>query len=95
MIAEAWKAHYAGRQEDAVQQFGQIVADLPDNIDANWGLGLTYRKLGQLDNALQVFQQVDQLLSAALETDSPDDRERFFMLKRMVKQQIEQMSEFI
>ena len=94
-IAEAWKAHYAGRQEEAVQQFAQIAADIPDNIDAKWGLGLAYRKSGQRDNALQVFQQVDQLLTAALETDSADDRERFFMLKRMVKQQIEQMSEFI
>ncbi len=93
-VAEAWKAHYAGQQDVAIQKFIQVVAEAPDAIDARWGLGLSYRKAGERDSALEVFQQVDALLAKALEQET-ENQERFFMLKRMVKQQIEQMSDFI
>ncbi len=72
----------------------QLVNQVPDHIDANWGLGLSYRKAGDKANALQVFQKVRDLVTQKLEAN-PDDYERFFMLKRMVTQQIEQMNDFL
>jgi Flp pilus assembly protein TadD len=93
-IAEAWKAHYARQHQAAVEKFQALVAEAPDNIDANWGLGLSYRSIRDQENALQAFQKVKELVTAQLEIDS-EDRERYFMLSRMVLQQIEQMSTFI
>jgi lipopolysaccharide biosynthesis regulator YciM len=93
-IAEAWKAHYARQHQVAVEKFQALVAEAPDNIDANWGLGLSYRGIGDKENALQVFQKVKALVAEQLESDS-EERERYFMLSRMVTQQIEQMSTFI
>ena len=93
-ISMAWKAHYNGQHEQAISEFKQLVNLAPDNVDANWGLGLAYRKAGDKANALQVFQKVRDLLVQQMDVKS-DDYERFFMLKRMVTQQIEQINDFI
>ena len=90
-IGEAWQAHYNGQHEVALEKFKQLVAEMPDHIDANWGLGLSYRRAGDRQNALAVFNKVKELVTAELEAD-PEEYERFFMLKRMVSQQIEQIS---
>ena len=93
-ISMAWKAHYNGQHEQAIEQFKRLVNQVPDNVDANWGLGLSYRKAGDRASALQVFQKVRDLVTQKLEA-TPDEYERLFMLKRMVTQQIEQMNDFI
>jgi Flp pilus assembly protein TadD len=93
-ISMAWKAHYNGQHQQAIDQFKQLVSAAPDDIDAHWGLGLSYRKAGDKANALQVFQKVRDLLAQKMDVQS-DDYERLFMLKRMVNQQIEQMNDFI
>ncbi len=93
-IGEAWKAHYDGNQQAAIEKFKTIVNEAPDHIDANWGLALSYRNAGERDKALEVFKMVREMLTAKLEA-KPDDYERFFMLRRMATQQIEQMGEFI
>lgn len=93
-ISAAWKAHYNNQHEQAIDEFRALVEQAPDHIDANWGLGLSYRKAGDRANALQIFQKVRDLVAQELETN-PDNFERFVMLKRMVSQQIEQMNDFI
>lgn len=93
-IGVAWKAHYSGQHKEAIEQFKTLVGQAPDHIDANWGLALSYRKSGEKDNALQVFQKVRDLVTRELEAH-PENNERFFMLKRMVIQQIEQINDFI
>jgi tetratricopeptide (TPR) repeat protein len=93
-ISAAWKAHYNGQHEQAIEQFKKLVDQTPDHIDANWGLGLAYRKAGEKASALQIFQKVRDLVTQELETH-PENHERLIMLKRMVSQQIEQMNEFI
>ncbi len=93
-MGSAWQAHYDGNHASAIEQFNQIIAQMPDHIDANWGLGLSYRKVGDTQNALQVFKKIRDLITAELESE-PEERERFVMLDRMVKQQIEQMNDFI
>jgi lipopolysaccharide biosynthesis regulator YciM len=89
-IGEAWKAHYAGHDQTAVDQFLALVEEAPDNIDAHWGLGLSYRDLGDKDKAIQTFQKVKSLVSQKLETES-GQLGRYFMLNRMADQQLERM----
>lgn len=93
-INEAWKAHYAGQHDAAIERFKQVVSAAPEHIDANWGLGLAYRARGDRENALKVFQIVKTLVTTKINEET-DQRERYFMLNRMVTQQIEQMSDFI
>lgn len=93
-ISEAWKAHYNGQHEQAIEAFEQLVGRAPDHIDANWGLGLSYRKAGDKANALRIFQKVRDLVVHELDAN-PESYERFVMLKRMVSQQIEQINDFI
>lgn len=93
-IGEAWKAHFKGQYQAAIDQFKQILAEAPDHIDANWGLGLSCRKAGDRQSALQAFERVKELVTKELDAQ-PEEYERFFMLKRMVTQQIEQMADFI
>jgi Flp pilus assembly protein TadD len=93
-IAEAWKAHYAGQNDVAIQRFQVLLQQTPNNVDANWGLGLAYRSMGDRENALEAFGKAQALIGEALEAD-PEDYERLFMLKRMVNQQIEQINDFL
>ncbi len=93
-IGQAWKAHYAGEDESAVGQFLSIIDEAPDSADAYWGLGLAYRDLGDKHNALQAFEKVKALVADQIEQEA-GQWGRFFMLNRMVTQQIEQMNEFM
>jgi Flp pilus assembly protein TadD len=93
-LGEAWKSHNDGQHAQAVELFQELVNEYPDHIDANWGLGLSYRKAGDKANAVRVFQKVSELITLALDTH-PEERERYFMLKRMVTQQIEQVNDFL
>lgn len=90
-VGEAWKAHYAGNNAAAIEAFQQVVEQAPEHIDAYWGLGLSYRKAGDKKNALHAFEKVKDLVSLELDRD-PEDYERFFMLRRMAIQQIEQIN---
>ncbi|MBN2303957.1 MAG: bacterial transcriptional activator domain-containing protein [Anaerolineae bacterium] len=93
-VGEAWKAHFDGSNAAAVELFKQVVEQEPTHVDAYWGLGLSYRKSGEKENALQAFEKVRDLIAGALEAE-PENYERLLMLNRMVKQQIEQMDDFL
>lgn len=93
-IGEAWKAHYEGKDEVAIERFRQIVDEAPDNIDAFWGLGLSYRDAGNKTGAVEAFQRVKAMVTAMLETET-GELGRYFMLNRMVDQQLHQMEEFL
>jgi Tfp pilus assembly protein PilF len=93
-IGEAWKSHRQGQNQQAIEQFLQLLEEAPDNIDAQWGLGLSYRNLQQHENALKIFRKVLDLVETKLESDT-NDMERYLMLKRMASQQIESMDEFL
>ncbi|NDJ76148.1 MAG: tetratricopeptide repeat protein [Chloroflexi bacterium] len=93
-IGEAWKAHHAGNQETAIEQFLRLIEDVPDHIDAYWGLGLSYRDAGNQESALEAFHKVKELVLVELESEG-GQRGRYFMLNRMVDQQIEQMNDFL
>ena len=96
-ILEAWKAHYSGQNQEAIQKFLQVINDDPENLDAQWGLGLSYRNAHEHENAIQTFQKVLDLASARLQGDEVDQAEveRHVMLKRMASQQIQFMDQFL
>jgi Flp pilus assembly protein TadD len=87
LVGQAWSEHYHGQNDNAVKQFRQIVEKYPDHIDANYGLGLVLKKLGQKEEAGKVFQKTKELVDAAGITPQ-DDNARFQMLSRMVEQQL-------
>ncbi len=91
-IGAAWEALQAGDHQTAIAEFEQLVAEVPDHIDAHWGLGLAYRHAGKAQKALQAFEQVKRLIETEL-TEHPKEHGRWFILNRMVQQQIEQLAE--
>lgn len=93
-IGEAWRAHFKGEQQKAITQFSQLVEQAPENVDALWGLGLSYRKAGDLDRALDAFRRAKTVVKTKLDQD-PAEYGRLFMLNRMLSQQIEHMADFI
>lgn len=93
-IDAAWRAYRAGQQQAAIEHFTLILAEAPDDIDAHWGLGLSYRRLGDREKARQAFEKVADLAARALQ-DEPEDRERYFMLQRMARQQADQIADFL
>lgn len=93
-IREAWKAHHQGDHQGAVDRFLSLVRDEPEHIDLYWGLALSYRQLGDRNNALQMFQRAKELVETRLQSE-PEDQERYVMLLRMVDQQINQIENFV
>ena len=90
-VGAAWEALQAGDYQTAIEQFEQLVAEHPEHIDAQWGLGLAYRHAGNRESALRAFEQVKAMVEAEL-TEHPKEHGRWFILNRMVQQQIEQLA---
>lgn len=93
-IRDAWKERNEGRFQEAIQKFLEVTSEAPDNIDAQWGLGLAYRGAQDAQSAVQAFQIVLDLISTQLQNES-EQVERYVMLKRMADQQIKYMGEFL
>ncbi len=93
-IGEAWKAHYGGQNQDAVDRFLQLANEAPTNVDVYWGLGLSYRNLHQAEQALESFRKVKSLVTELIQNEG-GELGRYFMLNRMVDQQIHQMEDFL
>jgi len=94
-IGAAWSAHYHGQDDAAIQQFTEILSGDPANIDANWGLGLAYRSLNRTDQAREIFLKVKSLIDQERAGEDVTTPGRYFMLHRMVEQQIAYLDEFI
>ncbi len=90
-VGDAWAVLEAGDYQTAVAQFEQLVAENPDHIDAQWGLGLAYRRAGNTEGALRAFERVKAMVEAEL-AEHPEEHGRWFILNRMVHQQIEQLT---
>ncbi len=91
-IGEAWRAHYSGQDQVAIEKFLQLVTEAPDNIDVYWGLGLSYKDAGDKANAAEAFQKVKSLVTTLLATEA-GQLGRYFMLNRMVDQQLQGLSD--
>lgn len=86
ILAHAWANHRDGRNEAAVGEFDRILRDNPNDIDANYGLGLVQSVLGRHDQAIASFQKAKALVTKALEAEPGTDR--WEMLQRMCDQRI-------
>ena len=86
LLAQAWANHRDGRNEAAVTEFDRILRDAPNDIDANYGLGLVQRSLGRYDQAIASFEKVKSLVAKALEAEPGLDR--WEMLQRQCDQRI-------
>jgi tetratricopeptide (TPR) repeat protein len=67
-IGHAWGFLRQGQPDAAIKEFEKILQNEPDNIDANYGMGLAQRGTGQYQAAVKHFQHgleiVDQNDSA-------------------------------
>jgi len=89
-VKQAWKDHYAHRNEEALAAFEKVVGQDPEHIDAQYGLALTLVALGQSVRAVEVFKHVAQLVDTQIRQQPADDEDaRYRMLARMVNQQLE------
>lgn len=86
ILAHAWANHRDGRNEAAVGEFDRILRDNPNDIDANYGLGLVQRALGRYDQAVASFEKAKMLVTKALEAEPSLDR--WEMLQRQCDQRI-------
>jgi tetratricopeptide (TPR) repeat protein len=89
-IGQAWRSHREGNNEAAIEQFGRILRTAPDSIDANYGLGLANRALGNQAAATESFQRALEMTDRA-EATSQEERDRYMMLSRMIKQRLEEI----
>ncbi len=99
LITQAWNHQREGRAAAAVTEFEKIVQQHPQDVDANYGLGLAQKAAGQTAAAINTFKQTLVIISesqkkedAQRNTDedyvkTPED-DRLMMLQRMVSQRL-------
>ena len=55
-VGHAWGFQREGHSDRAVQEFEKILRQDPDDIDANYGMGLAQRSAGHPQAAVEYFQ---------------------------------------
>jgi tetratricopeptide (TPR) repeat protein len=88
LVGEAWTAHYHGQNDDAIRKFEDVLQRWPDHIDANYGLALTLRTVGQKEKSVERFRKTKALLEAALAAEPDEVNARYVMLSRFCDQNI-------
>lgn len=61
-IGRAWRHQREGNADAAIQEFEKILQQEPDNIDANYGMGLSQRAAGQPQAATEYFQHALEIV---------------------------------
>jgi tetratricopeptide (TPR) repeat protein len=89
-IGQAWLNHRQGNNDVAVDQFGRILRNNPDSIDANYGLGLANSATGNYQAASEAFERA-LALTEKVEATSQEERDRDLMLSRMIRQRLEEI----
>ncbi|MDX2160769.1 MAG: tetratricopeptide repeat protein [bacterium] len=85
-LGRAWGNHRQGNNEAAISEFRAILAEVRDNADALYGLGLAQRAAGKTTDAAETFQRVLTIVLEALNNHPGEDR--YEMLERMIKQRL-------
>lgn len=88
-LGRAWALHRQGQNDNAIQEFSGLLQLSPNNIDALYGLALSQRSAGRLEEAKNNFERCLVEVESAL-TDHPGE-DRYEMLKRFVMQRIAEM----
>lgn len=99
-VGQAWHHHREGRHDAAIAEFETILRQNPNDVDANYGLGLAHKAIGRAESARTAFQNALQLIQKANEdytanrsennVKTPED-DRFAMLNRMVRQRLAEL----
>jgi tetratricopeptide (TPR) repeat protein len=55
-IGHAWRYQREGQADSAIKEFERILHRDPDDIDANYGMGLAQRSAGRHQAAVEYFQ---------------------------------------
>ncbi len=55
-VGRAWRYQREGQADSAVKEFEKILRQDPDDIDANYGMGLAQRSAGHPQAAVEYFQ---------------------------------------
>ncbi len=104
-IGQAWTYLRDKRYDAALAEFESILNKNPDDIDANYGLGLAQKALGQAEAAAVSFRKSLALVEQARKEyertraeahphdnlKTPED-DRFTMLIRMTNQRLSEVS---
>lgn len=103
-VSRAWNHQREGHADTAVAEFQKLVQQNPRDIDANYGLALAQKKVGQTEAAIKTFKNTLELIaeskkayeSSRTRSDeldmikTPED-DRFMMLNRMVQQRLAEL----
>jgi Tfp pilus assembly protein PilF len=97
-IGRAWRYQREGKSDAAIGEFERILKQDPNNIDANYGMGLAQRSMGKQENATQYFQRALELVQEGAkernhtpgERNAPED-DRLMMLERMLNQRLSEV----
>ena len=99
LVAQAWNYHREGKAAAAVAEFEKVVQQYPQDIDANYGLGLSQKAAGQTAAAINTFKHTLEIISESQKKEdaqrnvddenvrTPED-DRLLMLQRMVNQRL-------
>ena len=98
-IGQAWRYQRDGKADAAIAEYERLLRQEPDNIDANYGMGLAQRTAGKYEAAIKYFERTQAMVEAALTerrqatgdvqhtANTPED-DRYMMLSRMRKQRL-------
>lgn len=100
-IGKAWGYQREGRGKEAAAAFEVILKQNPNNIDANYGLGLALKANRDYQAAAHTFNTTLNLIKDSISVeqtrrtkDNPEDNvrtpedDRLMMLQRMVEQRL-------
>ena len=105
-VAEAWSLVRKGQAAEAIKVFEGILSRSTNHLDANYGLGLANKVLGNKEAAITAFKRVLSLAEAGLEAVSTTaatdghvggnnlntiEDDRYMMLVRMTQQRLEEL----
>jgi tetratricopeptide (TPR) repeat protein len=88
-LGHAWTLHRTNHNEQAIDEFNQIVRGASEDIDALYGLALSQRTEHLPDAAKQSFERCLALVNQAL-AENPG-RDRYQMLQRFIHQRLAEM----
>jgi tetratricopeptide (TPR) repeat protein len=86
-IREGWVLKASGKLDEAETSFRKAISEMPDSVEAYYGLALTLKLQGRKQESIKSFEKVIELV----ENDFPDVV-RGHMLRRLCKGHINQLN---
>lgn len=96
-IADAWKQHRLGSNDDAIRGFREVLNSNPGDLDALYGLGLAQRANGNRDESIETFNKALSISQEGIDINSGNNNlnttedDRFMMLHQMISQRLEEL----